>query len=243
MPRMPSIRLKHRPPFGSVGRRRIIIGVLVGIGFAASLHMGSVMVGRATFAIMQARPEEKVESIRLSNETAHEWGLLELPVPELVGPAEAGVPSWFELIWAGLAAAFGHSLALYVWFPSAVPPWSTRAKKAAVHAHLGVTTGLMWIGLVLLFLVKLWQLYAVLVYGGNVWASAFGDPVAGDPFVPFFPFGGVAVLLVIMLVLEPWRGLQVAYRCGWWPAAALAVTMAVGALLYLVFRSVGVGAA
>jgi hypothetical protein len=91
----------------------------------------------------------------------------------------------------------------------------------------------MWIGIVPLVLGKLWIVYAVLVQNGNRrWAAAFGRPTVEDPFSPFFPVGLASFLLVSVVLLGPWRGLQRAYRCGWWPAVCIAWTLGIGWGLY-----------
>ena len=162
-------------------------------------------------------------------------GWPEQPVPTIVGPSKAAAPAWFGLFWAGLAAVFGQALALSVWFHRPASP-TIRARRTRLRVLGGLATGQMWIWLVLLVLVEFWFDYALLIYGGNVWASAFGLPQEPDPFVPFIPFGAFSLVLVGLLAVEPWRGLQLAFRCRWWPVAGVATTAAFGTVLYVVGR-------
>ena len=183
----------------------------------------------------------EVASAQQNNVHARALGWPERPVPTVVGPAEAAAPAWFGPFWAGLAAVFGQALVLSVWFHQPVAP-TVRARRARRRVLGGLATGRMWIWLALLVFVELWFDYALLVYGGNVWASAFGLPQEPDPFVPFFPFGAFALVLVGFLTLEPWRGLQLAFRCRWWPAVGVSATVAFGSVLYAVGRWAVAGA-
>lgn len=222
--------------FRARGARRLIIGVVVGVAFASSFYFASLAVSRATFAIVRNQPEAEIARIHAHNEFAQAHDIPLRQPPTIIGPAEAEIPAWVEPFWAGLAAVFGQAIALSFWLVRPQVPWSLRRKRAGLHARSSAATGLMWIGLVPLVLVKLWFVYLVLVYGGNVWASAFGGPITADPLVPFVPFGLSAALLVVILALEPWRGIQLVYRCRWWPAVSVLFTLALGVLLFVVGR-------
>lgn len=234
--RAPYVRRKECLTSGRPSGRRLIAGTLAGVAFAAPFYLVSIGLARSMIYITGQWPEERVESILSHNEVAADWGLPPRPVPVIVGPTRVPTPAWAEPFWAGIAAAFGQAVALAAVFFRPHPPWSHRRKRAGLHARLGATAGVMWVGLVPLLLVKVWFVYVVLLYRGNVWASAFGEPVAADPLVPFVPFGLAGTLLVLFLTLEPWRGLQRAYRCGRWPAVGVGLTAVFAVLLLLAGR-------
>ncbi len=207
--------------------RRLVVGAFAGITFAATFFLASVAVTRGGYPAFLGYPEGWVEGARQYNERGRDVeGFEPIPVPTLVGEPKAETPPWAEPFWAGLAAAFGQALMLAVWF------LRPRGRRPARHARIGVATGLMWVWIVPLFVVKLWFLYVMLVTSGNYWASAFGEPLLADPLVPVLPFGAAALALAAVVALEPWRGIQMEYRCGWWPAASVALTVGFGALLY-----------
>ena len=231
------LTLKRRLPVASLGARRLVIGIIVGLAFAGSFYAVSVAVARVTLPLVRSMPEVRAGPPQQPLPPPPPGGYKQR-FPDIVGPSTADSPAWAEPFWAGLAAAFGQAFTLSIWFPWRRRPPALRFGRARLRERAGITTGLMWTGYAPMVLVPVWFSYAIMLYGGNVWASAFGLPVGPDPLVPFFPFGLGAVFLVVALTLEPWRGLQLAYRCRWAPVAGVAAVLALGAVLFVMGRSV-----
>ena len=207
-------------------------GAALGFVFALSFHLAFLGVAQGASPVFEDGPARFVE--RMSDPINARLGR---DVPALVGPAEASAPWWIEPFWAGLSAALGQCVAVAVWLAGATPPHPTTHRRRLRYAR---AQSLMWVGLAPLVFVKLGELYMALPYSDAIWASAFGDP----PFVdPFEGLGGVALLVVLFLALEPWRGLALAYRCGRWPFLGVASVGLAAATLYAVGRLAFGGAA
>ena len=190
--------------------RRLVVGVLAGVAFAASFYSASLAVARAGLPALLGSPEAHVEELQRHNAT---WqgtdGFRPRSVPVVVAQPAIETPAWAGPAWAALAASLGQAVALSVWF---VRPGSSR------RARGGAATGLMWVGLVPLVVVPLWDSYASLVARRRYWAAAFGEPVGPDPFAPVLPFGAAAGLFAVAVALAPWRGVQLAYAGGGRPS-------------------------
>ena len=221
-------------PVRELGVTRVVVGAVAGLVFAASFYAASVAVAVGSGPVLQNDPASYVDRVRQRNEfrSAEE----RVPVPVIVADVEPETPGWAAPLWAGLSAAFGQSIALSVWFFRPRPWKGLRPRRSVLHARGGIATGLMWIGVVPLVLVKFWLIYVVLVAGGIAWLAALGEPVPRDPFLSVWPYGAALGLLVVLVTLEPWRGLQLDYRCNRWPALGLAVTTVLGAALYTLGR-------
>ena len=207
------------------------VGVIAGAVFAVTFHLASVGVARVGLPTFLGDPASQAEYVRQQNEFwADDPRFEPYPVPEVVAVPTAQIPKWFEPFWAGLAAVMGQAVALSVWF---IRPARGSALR---HARGGAATGLMWVGLIPLIFGKLWLIYAILVTRGNYWATAYGEPGGFDPLVPLFPFGAAGGLLVLVVALEPWRGPQFAYRCGWLPTISVALTLTFGVVLFALGR-------
>ena len=235
--RAQTLTLKRSLPVADLGARRLVIGIVVGLAFAGSFYAVSVAVARVTLPLVRAMPEIKAGPPQQPLPPPPPGGYKQR-FPDIVGPSTADSPAWAGPFWAGLAAAFGQAFTLSVWFPWRRRPPTLWLGRARLRERAGIATGLMWTGYAPMVLVPVWFAYVVMLYGGNIWASAFGLPAGADPLVPLFPFGLCAGLLVVALALEPWRGLQLAYRCRWAPAIGVAAVLALGAVLFMVGRSV-----
>ena len=232
--RAQTLALKRTLPISDLGVKRLLLGLIAGVAFAGSFY--TVSVARVTLPLVRAMPEV-VAGPQQPLPPPPPGGYVRRS-PDIVGPSTAASPAWAEPFWAGLAAAFGQAFTLSVWFPWRRRPPVLRFGRARLRARAGIITGLMWTGYAPMVLVPVWFAYTVMLYGGNVWASAFGRPLGADPLVPLVPFGLGAGLLVMALTLEPWRGLQLAYRCRWIPAVGVAAVLALGTLLFIAGRAV-----
>ena len=213
------------------------MGIAAGIGYAATFYLASSTFASVTAEVLIALVTEGTASPDAYNawlfaeceRMSVEFGIDQRCPRELLPTNDAWPPlmdfSWAVPIWAGLSAAMGQAVALAVWV---IRPRRAQPVRAR-YLRSGAATGLMWNGLVPLMWGKIWLISAVLVYRANFSAAAAGYATGSDPFTGFAPW---AALLVLLLALEPWRGLQRAYRCGWWPLAGLAATLALGAALY-----------
>ena len=158
--------------------------------------------------------------------------------PVIVTESEPKAPGWTEPFWAGVAAAFGQATALGFLFWRPARRSLRRLTRHRLHVQGGIATGLMWGAVVPLVFVELWFDYSVLVAGEIRMATAFGQPAPVDPFLSTWPFGASGALLVLLLALEPWRGIQRRYRCGYWPAVGVLAVVGYAAALYGVGRLV-----
>ena len=244
------ISLKPTLSVSQIGTPRMIVGILSGILFASLFYLATVSVTRPGLVAVQNNPALWAHSSvdpRQSQPTIEIEGYDPPQHPVIVGPTSIPTPSWVEPFWAGFAAAFGQALMLLVWFlrptrrrtRQAGEPFSLRSVRADYHARGGVALGLMWSALFAMFLGKLWLLYAMFISRANLWGSAFGEGFAPDPFIPFVPFGLSSGVLVLFMATEPWRGIRLDYRCGWWPAVSVVVTLVFGATLYGMERWIG----
>ena len=221
-------------PVNELGATRVVVGAVAGLAFAASFYAASLTVAVGSGPVLQNDPASYVDRVRQRNELRSVED--QVPVPVILTDAVPETPGWAAPLWAGLSAAFGQSITLSVWFFRLKRRGGLRPQRSVLHARGGIATGLMWIGVVPLVLVKFWLIYVVLVAGGNAWLAAFGEPVPRDPFLSIWPYGAALGLLVVLVTLEPWRGLQLDYRCSRWPALGLAVTTVLGAALYTLGR-------
>lgn len=227
------IQLKPRLSVSKIGKRRFWIGILAGFCFASSFHLASVTFARAAFELHSVWPEMHVERIRANNDWRREQGGPLLPEPQIVGPLEADTPKWFEPFWALLSAVFGQAIALSIWFWRPISVGSALQRNARKKGR-SVVNHLMWVGAVPLLVGYIWYVHIVLVYAGNVSASAFGRPIVDDPLVPLFPFGVSAFLLVLIVALAPWQSLRRAYKCQSWTPRAILLTFLSGIVLFLI---------
>ena len=219
--------LKRKLRLRDVGTRRLVIGIVAGAAFAVPFHLASVGVAHAGLPAFLGDPVAQVDFIREHNERwAGEEGFEPYPVPEIVSEPTASVPVWLEPFWAGLAAVLGQAIAVSVWF---VRPTRGRTMR---HARGGAATGLMWVGVLPTFLVKLWLIYVMPVTRGNFWGSAYGELGGLDPLTPLLPFGAASGVMVLVVALEPWRGPQLEYRCGRIPAVSVILTLVFAVLLF-----------
>lgn len=230
------MRLKPDLPIRELGTRQLALGLVVGFGLALAFYLGCLLIGHATLEIVRAGPQTEVYRwTQPEEEVLQTIGTDGRPFPdppEIVGPSEAAMPQWALPFWAGLSAVCGHFITLWMWFSLSPPGVSIRSRRARLRARSAASLSMTWLGLTAMMAIRLWGPWVLLIYGQNILASAFGRLVGEDPFVPIFPFGLVAFVFVLFVVLEPWRMLQLAYRCRWWPAVALATTAAVGVLIW-----------
>ena len=232
--------LKSSLSIQQIGRHRFVLGILLGGFLASSFYVGTVSVTRLGFIALQDNPATMVERLRAQRSNP-QFPVIEIegyeppPIPTIVGPTSLPTPGWIELFWAGFSATAGQAAMLAVWFyrPRRLfrndIPLRSRSDR---HARGAIATGILWIGVVPALLGRLWFIYGGVFSQMNLWASALGDTVAPDPFVAFLPFGAVAGILVLFVALEPWRGLRLQYRCGWWPTTSVAVTILFGGTLW-----------
>ena len=207
----------------AVGRWRLASGVGVGVAFALTFYLAFLGIAHAYVLAIDASPVEYV--VRMEDPVNRRPSR---DVPVLVGPTTASVPPWMEPFWAGLSAAIGQCVAVTIWLTGGRIGESRKLRR---RRHYARVQAVMWVGLAPLVFVKLGELYLGVWYQGAVSASAFGKPPAEDPF----GFLGIAsVLAVLFLALEPWRGLALAYRCRWGPAAGAVSVFVLGAFLYSV---------
>ena len=221
------VRPSRRPPLSVAfsGERLVSDGVALGVAFALSFHLAFLSVTHGARPIFEDGPARFVE--RMSDPANARLGR---DVPVLVGPAEASAPRWVEPFWAGLSAALGQCVAVAVWLAGATPPRPTAHRRRLRYAR---AQSLVWVGLAPLVFVKLGELYVALPYSDAIWTSALGNPPFADPLKGL---GGAALLAVLFLALEPWRGLVLAYRCGRWPMLGVASVRLAAAVLYAVGR-------
>ena len=150
---------------------------------------------------------------------------------------------WLEPVWAVVCAAFGQVVMVAIWF--ARPSQQEQKRNPARLRSDRYVRGSRAMGLAVSisaagFLGRMWEAYGSVFHIGNLWASAFGEPLAADPFGPFLPFGAFAIALAAIIALMPWHGVQRKYRCGWWPAASVTGALAYGMVLYGLERWIGV---
>ena len=234
------MRLKPTLSVRALGTKRFAVGILAGILFAFGFHAAGVAVGRGTIAVNAVGAEGRIWWNQEYNDQLRAAGQPpRYPPPTVTNPDPVPVPGWAEPLWAGLAAALGQALALAVWFIWPTRP-GLRERRARRRGLLGATAGAMWIGLIPLVLIKLWIVYAFVLLPVSIYATFYGEPFVTDPLAPFGP--AFAVVLVATLALEPWRGVRLGYRSGWWPALGL-LAVAVGtAALYGLGRAILPGA-
>ena len=87
----------------------------------------------------------------------------------------------------------------------------------------------MWGALMASLWARVWLVYLCAVYFGDLWGRGIGLAVSADLSAGL---GWWLFVIPPLLTVEPWRGLQRAYRCGWWPTYALVAVSTWGALLY-----------
>ena len=216
----------------AVGARRFVIGIVAGILFALGFYAAGITAGRATMQINKAGAESRVWWNQEYNDQLRAAGRPpRYPVPTVAEPEAVPVPRWAAPLWAGLAAALGQAVALSVWFVRPAQPGILH-RRARRRGILGATAGAMWVGLIPLLLIKFWMVYAFVLYPVNISATFYGEPYVADPLEPLGP--ALAVGLVAVLALEPWRGVRLGYRSGRWPVlGVLAVAVGTSALSVL----------
>ena len=205
-----------------------MVGIVAGLAFAAGFYTAGVSTGRVTAAINGAGAESRLMWNQEYNDQLRDEGRPpRYPVPVVTDPEPIPAPRWADPMWAGLSAALGHAFALAVWFV-----------RPALHAAVVPAGGPCSVpplgdvvGIVPLVLIKLWMVYAFVLHPVNVYATMYDEPFVPDPISPFGP--ALAAGLVVVLALEPWRGVRLAYRCGWWPALGVLAVLASSAALYI----------
>ncbi len=234
------MRLKPTLSVRALGTKRFAVGILAGILFAFGFHAAGVAVGRGTIAVNAVGAEGRIWWNQGYNDQLRAAGQPpRYPPPTVTDPDPVPVPEWAEPLWAGLAAALGQALTLTAWFVRPTRP-GVRERRARRRGWLGATAGAMWIGLVPHLLVKFWIVYAFVLLPVNISATFYGEPFFPDPLEPFGP--AFAVALVATLALEPWRGVRLGYRSGWWPAFGLLAVSICAAALYGLGRALLPGA-
>ena len=234
------MRLKPTLSVRAIGTRRFVVGLVAGILFAFGFHTAGVAFGRGTIAVNAVGAEGRIWWNQEYNDQLRAAGQPpRYPPPTVADPDPVPVPRWAEPLWAGLAAALGQACALAVWFVLPARPGITE-RRVRRRGLPGATAGAMWVGLAPLILIKLWVVYAFVLLPVNIYATFYGELFVPDPLEPFGP--AFAVALVTVLALEPWRGVRLGYRSGWWPALGL-LTVAIGtAALYGLGRAILPGA-
>lgn len=215
-----------------IGKARFWTGLVLGALFAAFLYAAGLLTVRLAYPAITAGPEAHVARLEYYNNSLDREGRRRYPPPPvIVAEARAETPAWAEPFWAGLAAALGQAVSIAAWFWTPGRRRAVRPRRER-HVRSSIATGLMWVGIMPMVLGKIWFSYVELVSKGAAWAAAFGEPPPVDPILPGYPLGADSALLVVVLIVEPWRGLQMAYRCGWWPVMAAGGVLVIAAALY-----------
>ncbi|MEM6286204.1 MAG: hypothetical protein AAF845_03515 [Bacteroidota bacterium] len=213
---------------GRLGERRFWVGIVAGVLFGASFYGASVVTGRASVIANLGDPARGAERFRLMND-ASEARTGERPYPELkvASPAPPEVSRWFAPFWAGLSAALGQAIMLFVWLHRP----SLTGKQ--LYLRPSSAAAFVWI-CGALFVGSLGEWDTAILGRGNYLAVAYGRETAPDPLVPMWPYGIASGALVLLLALEPWRAVQRVFRCGRWVTASVLTTLAFGGLLHVV---------
>lgn len=229
------MRLKPTLSIRTLGTRRFVVGLVAGFLFSVSFFAVGVTAGRSTLSVNRSLAESRVWRNLEYNEQLRAAGQPpRFSAPTVAAPEPVSVPRWAEPLWAGLAAALGQAVALSVWFVGPARPGLQR-RRARRRGLLGATAGAMWVGLVPLVVIKLWTAYAFVLYPLNISATFYAEPFVADPLEPLGP--ALSVVLVAVLALEPWRGVRLGYRSGWWPAFGVLAVAGGTVALYVLGRA------
>ena len=202
-------------------------GAALGLVFASAFHLCFVGVAHATEVVLEGYGYGAV----LRTESPFSSGRWRITLP--AGPAQGVVLPWMEPFWAILSAALGQCLAVATWALPERPSRSYRNRRLQRHRRYAVAHSLMWLTVAVLVSVRLASVYIRAIFNDSLWVSIRNEPSVENPYAMLAP---VAFRFVLFLVLVPWQGLSLSYRCRWWPALGVVAVPLVGGVLFLVGR-------